>query len=109
MLGSVGRWHTMSSEGPAHPSTGPVALANVQVDLTTRLGAPSQVTPTGFRGLDTLLHGGLRSGSVLAITGAPGSGRTSLALMIAYMAARTQAGVELAGRGLDDTEVVARL
>jgi len=99
----------MSSEGPAHPSTGPVALANVQVDLTTRLGAPSQVTPTGFRGLDTLLHGGLRSGSVLAITGAPGSGRTSLALMIAYMAARTQAGVELAGRGLDDTEVVARL
>ena len=100
----------MSSEGPAHPSTlGPVALASVQVDLTTRLGAPLQVTPTGFRGLDTLLHGGLRAGSVLAIAGAPGSGRTSLALMIAYMAARTQAGVEFVGRGLDDTEVVARL
>jgi len=99
----------MSSD-PAHPSTlGPIALANVQVDLTTRLGAPSLVTPTGFRGLDALLHGGLRSGSVLAIAGAPGSGRTSLALMIAYMAARTQAGVELVGRGLDDTEVVARL
>jgi hypothetical protein len=29
--------------------------------------------------------------------------------MIAYMAARTQAGVEFVGRGLDDTEIVARL
>jgi hypothetical protein len=100
----------MSSEGPVHPSTiGPVALASVQVDLTTRLGAPSEATPTGFRGLDALLHGGLRSGTVLALCGAPGSGRTSLALMVAYMAARTQAGVELVGRGLEDTEVVARL
>jgi replicative DNA helicase len=100
----------MSTEGPAHPSTiGPVALANVQVDLTTRLGAPSEVTPTGFRALDALLGGGLRSGSVLALSGPPGSGRTSLALMIAYMAARTQAGVEFVGRGLDDTEIVARL
>jgi len=100
----------MSSDGPVHPSTlGPVALANVQVDLTTRLGAPSEATPTGFRGLDALLHGGLRSGCVLALSGAPGSGRTSLALTIAYMAARTQAGVELVGRGLDDTEIVARL
>ena len=100
----------MSSEGPVHPSTiGPVALASVQVDLTTRLGAPSEATPTGFRGLDALLHGGLRAGTVLALSGAPGSGRTSLALMVAYMAARTQAGVELVGRGLEDTEVVARL
>jgi replicative DNA helicase len=88
---------------------GPVALASIQVDLTTRLGAPSEVTPTGFRALDALLHGGLRSGTVLALSGAPGSGRTSLALMIAYMAARTQAGVEIVGRGIDDTEIVARL
>jgi hypothetical protein len=100
----------MSSEGPVHPSTlGPVSLASVQVDLTTRLGAPSEATPTGFRGLDALLHGGLRSGTVLALCGAPGSGRTSLALMVAYMAARTQAGVEFVGRGLEDTEIVARL
>jgi replicative DNA helicase len=99
----------VSTEGPAHPSTGPVSLASIQVDVTTRLGAPSEVTPTGFRTLDALLHGGLRSGTVLALSGAPGSGRTSLALMIAYMAARTQAGVEIVGRGIDDMEIVARL
>lgn len=99
----------MSTEGPAHPSTGPVSLASIQVDVTTRLGAPSEVTPTGFRTLDALLHGGLRSGTVLALSGAPGSGRTSLALMIAYMAARTHAGVEIVGRGIDDMEIVARL
>lgn len=86
-----------------------VSLANVQVDVTTRLGAPAKLTPTGFRGLDALLCGGLRAGAVLGITGAAGSGRTSLSLMIAYMAARTQAAVCFAGRGVDDTEVMARL
>jgi hypothetical protein len=96
--------------GPAHPSTlGPHSLASVQVDVATRLGAPSKLTPTGFRGLDALLLGGLRSGTSLGIVGAPGSGRTSVALMLAYMAARTQAGVCFAARGLDETEIVARL
>jgi hypothetical protein len=42
------------------------------------------------------------------VSGAAGSGRTSLALMFAYMAARTQAGVCFTGRGLDDTEILAR-
>lgn len=96
--------------GPAHPSTlGPQSLASVQVDVATRLGAPSKLTPTGFRGLDALLLGGLRSGTSYGIVGAPGSGRTSVALMLAYMAARTQAGVCFASRGLDETELVARL
>jgi replicative DNA helicase len=98
------------TSAPAHPSTlGPVSLANVQVDVTNRLGAPAQATTTGFRALDALLLGGLRAGTVLGISGASGSGRTSLALMLAYMAARTQAGVCFTGRGLDDTEVLARL
>ena len=97
------------SSAPAHPSTlGPISLANIQVDVTNRLGAPAKLTPTGFRGLDTLLAGGLRPGMVLGLSGAPGSGRTSLALMLAYMAARTQAGVCFTGRAIDDTEVLAR-
>jgi replicative DNA helicase len=98
------------SSSPVHPSTlGPVALANIQVDVTTRLGATSKPTPTGFKGLDTLLSGGLRHGTVLALTGAPGSGRTALSLMIAYMAARVSAGVVFVSRGVDETEIVARL
>jgi RecA/RadA recombinase len=79
------------------------------VDVTTRLGAPIKPTPTGFPGLDALLGGGLRPGTVLGLVGAPGSGRTSLSLAMAYVAARSQAGVAFATRSLDDTEVFARL
>jgi len=86
-----------------------VSLANIQVDVATRLGAAAKPTATGFAGIDKLLGGGLRPGTVLALTGAPGSGRTSLSLMIAYMAARASAGVVFATRGVEETELVARL
>src|SRR5215510_5445521 len=77
---------TALAESPAHPSTlGPVSLANIQVDVATRLGAVTKPMATGFTGIDRLLSGGLRPGTVLALTGQPGSGRTSLALMMAYM------------------------
>ena len=106
-----GLWYAEAlTEIPAHPSTlGPVSLANMQVDVTTRLGAATKPIATGFAGIDNLLGGGLRPGTVLALTGEPGSGRTSLALMMAYMAARASAGVVFATRGVDETEVVARL
>jgi hypothetical protein len=98
------------SSSPAHPSTlGPTSLDDVHVDVTTRLGEPTKLTPCGFPGLDVLLGGGLRPGTVLGLVGAPGSGRTSLALAMAYVAARSQAGVAFAARSLDDTEVFARL
>jgi hypothetical protein len=99
----------VSSGGPGHPSTLPIPLGSVHVDVTTRLGATRPVTPTGIRALDTALAGGLRGGSVLGFVGDPGSGRTTLALSVAYMAARTQAGVVFVARGLDDTEIMARL
>ncbi len=81
----------------------------MQVDVTTRLGAQSPATATGFPSLDGMLAGGLRIGTVLAISGAPGVGRTALALLIGYMAARAKAGVVFASASLDATEVVARL
>jgi predicted ATP-dependent serine protease len=77
--------------------------------VTTRLGAIVKPTATGIKGLDAPLSGGLRHGSVLALTGEPGAGRTSLALSIAYMAARASTGVVFAARGVDETELVARL
>ena len=77
--------------------------------MTTRLGAVSKPTATGFRSLDAALNGGLRHGTLLALTGAPGAGRTSLSLLIAYMAARASVGVVFATRGVDETELVARL
>jgi len=86
-----------------------IALTAMQVDVTTRLGAHAPGTATGFPTLDGMLHGGLRSGTVLSIAGAPGVGRTAFALLIAYMAARAKAGVVFASASLDATEVMARL
>jgi hypothetical protein len=67
------------------------------------------VTSTGLPSLDALLGGGLRSGTLLALSGPAGSGRTAVALSLAYLAARARAGVVLAGAAVDPTEIVARL
>lgn len=81
----------------------------MHVDVTTHLGAVGAAIPTGLPGLDELIGGGLRPGTLLAVSGAAGSGRTSVALALAYLAARRRAAVVLAGGAVDPTEVVARL
>jgi hypothetical protein len=86
-----------------------VSLAAMQVDVTTHLGAVGPATSTGLPRLDQLLGGGLRSGTIIALSGAAGSGRTSVALSLAYLAARARAGVVVAGAAVDPTEIVARL
>lgn len=85
------------------------ALSSVHVDVKTRIGARVPRTPTGYPSLDRAFGGGLRPGMVLGIAGAPGSGRTTLAVLMAYLAARSKAATVLAAVGLDETEVVARL
>lgn len=94
------------------PSDGrkpPASLASMQVDVTARLGAQAPATPTGLPVLDRLLGGGLRTGMLVAISGATGIGKTALALNLAYMAARSKAAVLFASATLDETEIVARL
>jgi len=86
-----------------------VALSSVQIDVTTRLGAPRPAITTGLPALDRLLGGGLRPGTVLGLVSEPGFGRTTLALLMAYMAARSKAVSLFTAVALDDTEVVARL
>jgi RecA/RadA recombinase len=106
-LGYPGR--VSSDSLPKSGGAAGIALTAMQVDVTTRLGAHSPATATGFASLDGMLSGGLRSGTVLAIAGAPGVGRTAFALLMAYMAARAKAGVVFASASLDATEVMARL
>jgi predicted ATP-dependent serine protease len=106
LLGYPGR--VSSDNLPKSGSMG-VALTSIQVDVITRLGAHAPATATGSPSLDRMLHGGLRSGPVLAIAGALGVGRTALALLIGYMAARAKAGVVFARASLDAKEVMARL
>ncbi len=81
----------------------------MQVDVTTHLGALGPTTSTGLPRLDQLLGGGLRSGLFITLSGEAGSGRTAVALSLAYLAARNRAGVVVAGAAVDPTEVVARL
>jgi hypothetical protein len=81
----------------------------VHVDVRTRLGAVTPTTTTGLSRLDATLGGGLRSGMHFLVSGGPGTGKTSLALMLAYMAARARASVLFTSVGLDETEIVARL
>jgi replicative DNA helicase len=81
----------------------------MQVDVTSRMGALTPATPTGLPTLDRLLSAGLRTGTLLSVSGPPGVGKTSLALWLAYMAARSRAAVLFASATLDETELMARL
>ena len=100
----------MIQEKSLRPSAlGPVALASIQIDVTTRLGVPPLSTTTGLPTLDRVLGGGLRPGTLLGLVSPPGFGRTTLALLMAYMAARSRAAALFTGVGLDDAEVVSRL
>ncbi len=87
----------------------PASLTSIHVDLTTRMGALTPATPTGLQTLDRMLIGGLRAGTLVAIAGQAGSGRTAFALLLAYMAARARAAVVFASVSLDETEIMARL
>ena len=108
-FGTLVRVTSSTDRLPKVSGVAAVSLAAMQVDVTTHLGAVGPATSTGLPSLDVLLGGGLRSGTLLALSGEAGSGRTSVALSLAYLAARARAGVVVAGAAVDPTEVVARL
>lgn len=81
----------------------------MQVDVTTRMGALHPATATGLPILDRMLAGGLRAGTLFAVAGPPGVGKTAFALLVAYMASRARAATVFASPVLDETELVARL
>lgn len=64
---------------------------------------------TGLRAIDELLGGGLRERRVFVLAGAPGSGRTSLALRIAHAAASAGCPVLYVSYECEDVELRARL
>lgn len=81
----------------------------MQVDVTNRLGALTQATTTGFPTLDQWTLGGLRNGHFLLLSGAAGVGKTAMATLLAYMAARSKAAVIYASATLDEAELLSRL
>ena len=51
---------------------------------------PPHTDATGVPGLDAVLGGGLPRGALALVMGPPGSGKTTLALQIAFAAARAR-------------------
>ena len=86
-----------------------------------RGSAPSGSLSSGVDALDTLLGGGIERGTSTLLTGAPGTGKSTIAAQFAVAAARrgeraamflfdesvTTLGKRLKGLGLDVTELVA--
>ncbi len=62
----------------------------MNISVLTASAAPEKATqsipkvPTGIRGLDTILHGGLPKGHTLLLNGGPGTGKTLLAIEFLY-------------------------
>ncbi len=81
----------------------------MQVDLTTRMGQLHPASATGLPILDRMLAGGLRTGTLFSVSGAPGVGKTAFALLLAYMTARAKAATLFVSVTLDETEIMARL
>ncbi|MHB1872210.1 MAG: circadian clock protein KaiC [Steroidobacteraceae bacterium] len=67
-------------------SHGMEVAAPASVDV--RREAPAERVSTGFRGLDSMLGGGLFRGSTTLVTGAPGTSKTTLAGQFAASACR---------------------
>lgn len=61
----------------------------IHSEMEARWGEPDEVAKTGMRGLDTMLHGGLRRGECVALAGSAGHGKSSLAIQLAIEAARS--------------------
>ena len=53
-----------------------------------KITAKSDRVPTGVAGLDSLIEGGFKKNSVIAISGDPGSGKTTLAMQFLYTGAK---------------------
>jgi hypothetical protein len=65
--------------------------------------------PTGTDGLDAVLGGGLHPGDLIVLAGAPGSGRTDIALRWARAAVRTSTAVLVVSFDRDEVTILRRL
>jgi replicative DNA helicase len=90
-----------------------VSLADTLTDVDTRLrsGAATDVrtVPSGFKILDGVLGGGLHTGELLLLGGAPGVGKTIMALQMARNIAREGSQVYFACFEHEPSILLARL
>ncbi|WP_457205363.1 DnaB-like helicase C-terminal domain-containing protein [Nocardioides sp. P5_C9_2] len=70
-------------------STIGTTLARTEDRMRDVGGAPRRLWPTGFGGLDPLIGGGLRAGSLVLLAGPQGLGKTTFAVQVCRTVART--------------------
>jgi replicative DNA helicase len=92
----------------------PVSLSNVAVELDAELAFRSTAqgagVPTGLADLDMLIAGGFRPGQLIVEAGRPGTGKTSLLLRHALIAAQSgRGGALLFSLEMSRTELMLRL
>ena len=92
-------------EGKPSPDNAAEVLRRLEDSWGTTPDAP---IPTGLRGLDAVLGGGLRRGELVALAGSAGTGKSSLAIQVAIEAARAGALAVYATVEMPREEVVAR-
>lgn len=73
------------------------------------LGEPPRIIPTGLNALDMLMDGGYTRGTLTVLSGAPGSGKSAMALMSAYFALLAGKTVIYASFEVDWFQVFSRL
>lgn len=69
--------------GAAAPAK-PAILWRCLAEQARALGSGKEPIPTGLTTLDALCRGGLRPGRVVVLAGAPGAGKTTLAVQLAF-------------------------
>jgi RecA/RadA recombinase len=74
----------IQDEEPSEATPAPAVYPSwrTPADRARRLGATGVQLPTGFATLDQATRGGFRTGKVVALGGAPGAGKTTLAVNI---------------------------
>ncbi len=86
---SESEWRVEGDTGSMAPLSALQVLSTLNDKVTSGRGVAYQPVPLGFTPLDRTIGGGLRSGELLLIGGAQGTGKTTLSLQMARNAARS--------------------
>jgi hypothetical protein len=99
---------TPDLEAPARAAPALTPVEEALEALVQEWEHPTRPTPTGLRQLDALLHGGLRPGDMLGVTGPAAGGKSALTGQLALDLAKAGAAVIYASVEMPATELAAR-